>query len=56
LSIWPGRTTAEIRVAVRGDTVREPNELFIGGLSGPQNARLGGIGPGLGFARILNDD
>jgi hypothetical protein len=56
VSFAPGTTTAEVLVTVRGDTVPEPNELVIVPLSAPQNARLGGIGPGLGFGRILNDD
>jgi hypothetical protein len=41
---------------VKGDTTRESNEMFLVALSSPTNATLGGIGPGLAFGVINNDD
>ncbi|MCU1428019.1 MAG: sugar dehydrogenase [Actinomycetia bacterium] len=56
LTFLPGQTLRTVLVTVNGDTTRESDELFIVGMSSPVNATLGGIGPGLAFGKIINDD
>jgi chitinase len=53
----PGATSAVLRIALTGDDVAEPPELFLVALSDPRRATLGGAyGLGLGVALILDDD
>jgi glucose/arabinose dehydrogenase/PKD repeat protein len=56
LTFPAGTTAGEIIVTVYGDTTPESNELFVVGMSSPVNGVLGGIGPGLAFGQITNDD
>ncbi len=53
LTFSPGQTNATIRVAVKGDTLIEPDETFFVVLINANNANIGN-GQGLGI--ILNDD
>ncbi|HEX2053086.1 MAG TPA: Calx-beta domain-containing protein [Actinomycetota bacterium] len=53
LSFAAGESSKTVPVAVRGDTVAEPDETFFVNLSNPINA---GIGDGSGQATIVNDD
>jgi len=56
LTFAPGETLKYIDIAVVGDTVAEPGEIGLVGLSNPANAVLGGIGPGLGVFGIRDDE
>lgn len=53
VTIPAGSSSAEVQVAVNGDTTFEPDEAFTVALSGPQNAT---IADGSGRATITNDD
>ena len=53
LTIPAGRSSATVVVAVKGDTVREPNEAFTVNLSAPTNS---GIADAAGTGTIVNDD
>jgi len=48
----PGETVKTVTVSVRGDTVAEPNELFVVSFTNPTNA----TGGGLAGVTITNDD
>jgi hypothetical protein len=51
----PGKRWTLVPVVVVGDTLKEPNDAFLIGLSKPTNAVIGGFG-GLGRGVIVNDD
>ena len=53
VTIAAGKTSATVVVAVKGDTVREPNEAFTVKLSCPTNS---GIADATGTGTIVNDD
>src|SRR5262249_12354445 len=48
-----GQTSATFSIAVRGDRLGEPNEMFAVNLSAPTNAT---IGDGQGIGTILDDE
>lgn len=56
LTFAPGEMVKYIPVSVVGDTLAEPREIGLVGLSNPVNGELAGIGPGLGFFDIRDDD
>lgn len=49
----PGQTTADVTVAINGDTTVEPDETFQLQLANPTNASLA---DGVGLATLINDD
>ncbi|HEY9882154.1 MAG TPA: glycoside hydrolase family 9 protein [Thermosynechococcaceae cyanobacterium] len=53
LTFAPGETTKTISVAVKGDTIVEPDETFLVKLSSPSNAT---ISKAQGTGTIVNDD
>lgn len=56
LTFAPGETVKYVDIDVAGDTLAEPVEVGLIGLSNPVNADLGGFGPGLGLFGIRDDD
>jgi len=56
LTFSPGETVKYVDVEVVGDTLSEPDEHGLVVLSNPVNGVLSGIGPGLGFFRIDDDE
>ncbi len=56
LTFSPGETVKYVDVEVAGDTLSEPDEHGLVILSNPVNGVLSGIGPGLGFFRIDDDE
>ena len=51
----PGETSKSVSVTIKGDTLVEPDELFLVGFWNATNAKVGGF-YGLGFGTIKNDD
>jgi chitinase len=54
VTIPAGSTSAAVAVAVNGDTVVEPNEIFTVKLSSPTGPAI--LGKSTGFGTIINDD
>ncbi|MGQ0824217.1 MAG: Calx-beta domain-containing protein [Actinomycetota bacterium] len=54
VSIMKGKTSVQIRVAIKGDQTIEPDEIFIVQISNPQGGAT--IGDGIAAGTILNDD
>jgi hypothetical protein len=55
LTFAPGQTSKTVPVTIRGDTVREANELVTVSFTNPSGATVGGF-YGLGVITITNDD
>jgi hypothetical protein len=51
----PGQTRTRVRIAVRGDTQPESDEMLVVSFGSPTHARMGGYW-GLGFGSIVDDD
>ena len=54
LTFAPGSTRRYAQITVKGDSLRELDELVVIGTSNPTNATLNGFG--VGFGGITDDD